>query len=120
MSTQNTQYDGIGSKYNDIKSKDAIQPELPSVVQALGDISGKRCLGTLAFSLSPPPLPPASSIGVFVCDACFGRMHMYAGRVLTVRAGLGLQCPVFYICTMQVLPRMPLSRMHGSDVAHLS
>ncbi|KAK7190580.1 hypothetical protein DPSP01_007238 [Paraphaeosphaeria sporulosa] len=44
VSTQNTQYDAIGSKYGDIKSKPATQPEPPSVVEALGDVSGKRCL----------------------------------------------------------------------------
>ncbi|KAL5396388.1 hypothetical protein PMIN06_005652 [Paraphaeosphaeria minitans] len=44
VSTQNMQYDAIGSKYGDIKSKPATQPEPPSVVEALGDVSGKRCL----------------------------------------------------------------------------
>ncbi|OAG02288.1 uncharacterized protein CC84DRAFT_1167367 [Paraphaeosphaeria sporulosa] len=58
VSTQNTQYDAIGSKYGDIKSKPATQPEPPSVVEALGDVSGKRCLGRLAFFFSLPPLPP--------------------------------------------------------------
>ncbi|KAJ4351904.1 uncharacterized protein N0V89_007248 [Didymosphaeria variabile] len=43
-STQNTQYDAIGSKYGDIKSKPAVHPEPPSVVAVLGDVQGKRCL----------------------------------------------------------------------------
>ncbi|KAF1979050.1 S-adenosyl-L-methionine-dependent methyltransferase [Bimuria novae-zelandiae CBS 107.79] len=44
QSTQNKQYDKIGSKYGDIKEKPATQPERPSVVAVLGDITGKRCL----------------------------------------------------------------------------
>jgi hypothetical protein len=47
-STQNTQYDAIGSKYGDIKSKPATQP---------GDVKGKRCLGaSRCFSLLCPHL----------------------------------------------------------------
>jgi hypothetical protein len=45
-STQNTQYDKIGTKYNAIKTLPAAEPEEPSVVKALSDIRGKRCLGT--------------------------------------------------------------------------
>ncbi|CAO2649823.1 Nn.00g011150.m01.CDS01 [Neocucurbitaria sp. VM-36] len=44
-STQNTQYDKIGSKYNKIKTLPATEPEVPSILNALGDIRGKRCLG---------------------------------------------------------------------------
>ncbi|KAJ4364129.1 hypothetical protein N0V83_009584 [Neocucurbitaria cava] len=43
-STQNTQYDKIGSKYNKIKTLPATEPEVPSVLKALGGIKGKRCL----------------------------------------------------------------------------
>ena len=46
-STQNRQYDNIGSKYGDIKVKPAVQPERPSVLAVLGDVTGKRCLGAL-------------------------------------------------------------------------
>ena len=54
-STQNRQYDDIGSKYGDIKVKPAVQPERPSVLAVLGDVRGKRCLGrslTLVFCSS--------------------------------------------------------------------
>ncbi|KAF1846242.1 S-adenosyl-L-methionine-dependent methyltransferase [Cucurbitaria berberidis CBS 394.84] len=43
-STQNTQYDQIGTKYNRIKTLPATEAEVPSVVRALGDIVGKKCL----------------------------------------------------------------------------
>ena len=45
MSTQNRQYDAIGSKYGEIKVAPATQPERPSVKSVLGDVSGLRCLG---------------------------------------------------------------------------
>jgi hypothetical protein len=51
--TQNTQYDKIGTKYNAIKTLPAAEPEEPSVVKALGNIQGARCLGTFVPSLSP-------------------------------------------------------------------
>jgi 2-polyprenyl-3-methyl-5-hydroxy-6-metoxy-1,4-benzoquinol methylase len=44
-STQNTQYDEIGTEYNAIKVLPSVEPEEPSVVKALGNIEGKRCLG---------------------------------------------------------------------------
>ncbi|KAH4859580.1 hypothetical protein HBI81_057360 [Parastagonospora nodorum] len=43
-STQNTQYDKIGRKYNNIKVLPATEPEEPSIIKALGDIKGARCL----------------------------------------------------------------------------
>ncbi|KAF2822469.1 S-adenosyl-L-methionine-dependent methyltransferase [Ophiobolus disseminans] len=43
-STQNTQYDKIGTKYNAIKVLPSVEPEEPSVRKALGDIEGKKCL----------------------------------------------------------------------------
>jgi hypothetical protein len=49
-STQNRQYDDIGSKYGDIKVKPAVQPERPSVLAVLGDVAGKRCLGRFSVS----------------------------------------------------------------------
>jgi ubiquinone/menaquinone biosynthesis C-methylase UbiE len=53
-STQNTQYDKIGTKYNTIKVLSATEPEEPSVIKALGNIEGKRCLGkTAPFSQLP-------------------------------------------------------------------
>jgi hypothetical protein len=49
-STQNTQYDKIGTKYNAIKVLSSVEPEEPSVVKALGNIEGSRCLGTFTLS----------------------------------------------------------------------
>jgi hypothetical protein len=46
QSTQSTQYDSIGTKYNTIKTLPAAEPEEPSIIKALGSIHGKRCLGT--------------------------------------------------------------------------
>ncbi|KAF2469089.1 S-adenosyl-L-methionine-dependent methyltransferase [Lindgomyces ingoldianus] len=43
-STQNTQYDKIGTKYNYMHELPAVQPEKPSVVAAVGGIKGLRCL----------------------------------------------------------------------------
>lgn len=43
--TQNTQYDKIGTKYNNIKTLPAAEPEEPSCIKALGNIAGKTCLG---------------------------------------------------------------------------
>ncbi|KAF2876043.1 S-adenosyl-L-methionine-dependent methyltransferase [Massariosphaeria phaeospora] len=43
-STQNTQYDQIGTRYNGMHELPAVEPERPSVVAALGDVRGKRCL----------------------------------------------------------------------------
>ena len=46
QSTQNTQYDQIGTKYLEIKTLPAVEPELPSILHALGDgVKGKKCLG---------------------------------------------------------------------------
>jgi hypothetical protein len=53
-STQTTQYDAIGTKYNNIKVLPAVEPEAPSITKALGTIHGKRCLGTCSPSC---PLP---------------------------------------------------------------
>jgi SAM-dependent methyltransferase len=44
MSTLTTQYNTIGAKYNDIKILPATLPERPSLLKALGDVSGNRCL----------------------------------------------------------------------------
>jgi hypothetical protein len=44
-STQNTQYDKIGTKYNKVHVLAAVEPERPSVIAALGDIKGAKCLG---------------------------------------------------------------------------
>jgi hypothetical protein len=52
-STQNTQYDEIGTNYMAIKELGAVEAELPSVVAALGRVDGKRCLGMLSFLLLP-------------------------------------------------------------------
>lgn len=50
-STQNTQYDQIGRKYLEIKTLPAVEPELPSILNALEDgVEGRTCLGTLFFS----------------------------------------------------------------------
>lgn len=47
-STQNTQYDQIGTKYLEIKQLPAAEPEVPSILAALGKdgVRGKKCLGT--------------------------------------------------------------------------
>ncbi|KAF2195972.1 hypothetical protein GQ43DRAFT_289120 [Delitschia confertaspora ATCC 74209] len=45
-STQNTQYDKLGTKYNSIHDLPVTKPEIPSVLAALGDIKGAKCLGT--------------------------------------------------------------------------
>ena len=47
-STQNTQYDQIGTEYLKIKELPAAEPEVPSILAALGEdgVKGKRCLGT--------------------------------------------------------------------------
>jgi hypothetical protein len=47
--TQNTQYDNIGTKYNAIKVLPSVEPEEPSIINALGSVQGKRCLGTFQF-----------------------------------------------------------------------
>lgn len=39
------QYDGIGLRYNSMHELPAVEPEQPSVIAALGDVKGKRCLG---------------------------------------------------------------------------
>lgn len=45
-STQNTQYDKIGTKYLEIKTLSALEPEMLSILDALGDaIKGTNCLG---------------------------------------------------------------------------
>ncbi|PSN64999.1 S-adenosyl-L-methionine-dependent methyltransferase [Corynespora cassiicola Philippines] len=44
VSTQNTQYDAIGTRYNAMHELPSVEPERPSVIAALGDIRGKRCL----------------------------------------------------------------------------
>ncbi|CAI6337912.1 unnamed protein product [Periconia digitata] len=44
ISTQNTQYDQIGMRYNSMHDLPAVQPEKPSVVTVLGDVKGKKCL----------------------------------------------------------------------------
>jgi hypothetical protein len=49
-STQNTQYDKIGTKYNTIKVLPATEPEEPSVIKALENVEGKRCLGNFLSS----------------------------------------------------------------------
>ncbi|KAF2263012.1 S-adenosyl-L-methionine-dependent methyltransferase [Lojkania enalia] len=43
-STQNTQYDKIGTRYKMMHDLPGVQPERPSVIQALGDVKGLRCL----------------------------------------------------------------------------
>ncbi|KAJ4991157.1 hypothetical protein SVAN01_03285 [Stagonosporopsis vannaccii] len=45
-STQNTQYDQIGTDYLKIKELPAAEPEVPSILAALGEggVRGKRCL----------------------------------------------------------------------------
>lgn len=44
-STQNTQYDKIGTNYNKVHVLPAVEPERPSVIAALGDIKGAKCIG---------------------------------------------------------------------------
>ena len=53
-STQNTQYDQIGTRYLEIKVLPAAQPEVPSILNALGGngVMGKKCLGMLIDSFS--------------------------------------------------------------------
>lgn len=53
-STQNTQYDQIGTRYLEIKVLPAAQPEVPSILNALGEngVMGKKCLGMLIDSFS--------------------------------------------------------------------
>lgn len=52
MSTQNRQYDAIGSAYGNIKVAPATQPERPSVEGVLGDVRGLKCLGTFVLCVS--------------------------------------------------------------------
>lgn len=50
-STQNTQYDQIGTRYLEIKTLPAVEPEVPSILDALGDgARGMKCLGTLRYT----------------------------------------------------------------------
>jgi hypothetical protein len=56
-STQNTQYDKIGTKYNTIKTLPGTEPEEPSVTKALGDIHGLKCLGKPPSLSTLPSLP---------------------------------------------------------------
>lgn len=53
-STQNTQYDQIGEEYLKIKLTPATEPEVPSIIAALGEggVRGKKCLGMLVLWLS--------------------------------------------------------------------
>jgi hypothetical protein len=45
-STQNMQYDQIGTRYLEIKTLPAVEPELPSILDSLGDrVRGTKCLG---------------------------------------------------------------------------
>jgi hypothetical protein len=46
-STQNTQYDQIGTEYLKIKTLSAAEPEVPSILKVLGEgeVAGARCLG---------------------------------------------------------------------------
>ena len=46
-STQSTQYDRIGTQYLKIKELPAAEPEMPSILAALGEdgVKGRRCLG---------------------------------------------------------------------------
>lgn len=47
-STQSTQYDQIGTRYLEIKTLPAVEPEVPSILNALGDgVRGRKCLGML-------------------------------------------------------------------------
>lgn len=55
MSTQNTQYDAIGTRYLEIKELPAVEAEMPSVLSVLmgtggGGVVGKKCLGMCCFS----------------------------------------------------------------------
>lgn len=47
-STQNTQYDQIGTDYLKIKELPAAESEVPSILAALGEggVERKKCLGT--------------------------------------------------------------------------
>jgi hypothetical protein len=56
QSTQSTQYDQIGTKYLEIKTLPAVEPELPSILHALGDgVKEAKCLGM--FNLRSPYEP---------------------------------------------------------------
>ena len=47
-STQNTQYDRIGTRYLEIKTLPAVEPEVLSILNTLGDgVRGRKCLGKL-------------------------------------------------------------------------
>jgi hypothetical protein len=47
-STQNTQYDRIGTRYLEIKTLPAVEPEVLSILDALGDgVRRRKCLGKL-------------------------------------------------------------------------
>lgn len=52
-STQSSQYDRIGKRYLEIKVLPAVEPEMPSILSALGEggARGRKCLGTLNFSI---------------------------------------------------------------------
>lgn len=55
--TQNTQYDKIGTKYNNIKKLPSAEPEEPSSIKALGNIEGKTCLGMCHHTNTQHDLP---------------------------------------------------------------
>ncbi|XPT04627.1 hypothetical protein M3J09_013703 [Ascochyta lentis] len=86
-STQNTQYDQIGTKYLEIKQLPAVEPEVPSILAALGEggVKGKKCLAsqfpTLHFSTHDCSIPsslPVQATGSY--DLVFSAWFLnYAG-----------------------------------------
>lgn len=81
QSTQNTQYDKIGTKYNAIKLLPATEPEVPSVKAALGDITGKTCLGTCIAATVPPPKTICT---VLVCNKSLLSGGVFASQELCI------------------------------------
>ncbi|KAF2795118.1 S-adenosyl-L-methionine-dependent methyltransferase [Melanomma pulvis-pyrius CBS 109.77] len=89
VSTQNTQYDKIGTKYNSMHELPAIEPEKPSVIAVLGDITGKRCLdlacGTGRYTHLLSTLGAASVTGYDISSAMIaGARAAYPGLTFAV------------------------------------
>ncbi|KAH7381511.1 S-adenosyl-L-methionine-dependent methyltransferase [Pyrenochaeta sp. MPI-SDFR-AT-0127] len=81
-STQNTQYDQIGTKYNFVHELPSVEPERPSVIKALGNIRGKRCMdlacGTGRYTALLSSLGAASVHGYDISSAMVdGAMAAY-------------------------------------------
>ncbi|KAF9690594.1 hypothetical protein EKO04_011504 [Ascochyta lentis] len=92
-STQNTQYDQIGTKYLEIKQLPAVEPEVPSILAALGEggVKGKKCLGMLDFTTFSQNI--RTLLEVFSSIALSDQPEM---RVSLINASVNIQYDVFF------------------------